>query len=265
MEKTAPRIEIFPQTLSWGEVLWASSHPIGPENLTLKVVIDDAPNLPPDIIIPEISGNKQMLGLIAVTGTSENPVLTTKLTDYRNHVGTNLNQGNFEKIRATHPELLANGIVVCSLIFTSDNRLVLGNRMNGLPGVIGGTLNTDEKRPMTYSYHLFMHMEDEIQEELGWSENEFESASTRLLGIVLNGKKLRPLLVFVTSTSLTSDEINQIFNDRGNKEEHTGLIFLENTPQNLSQFLADHPNDASTTLATLDSLKLYGITHPIFL
>jgi len=253
------------QLLTPPEILWATGKLLGPDELQLVVSIDNRPTFPRHIEqqIQESWQSKpgrrngQLLGLVRVDTTPEGlPILVTKLTDYRDHTGTNLHQPVFESLQ--HQEhLLANGLVTCSIISTRDRCLVLGIRPKGIPGVIGGTINTDELRPMTYGYHLFMHTEDEIQEELGLSDEDMDISPTRLLGIVQNQNNLRPLLVFVTQSQLSSADIASRFQTYGDRSEHSDLLLVPDTRSGLEAFLASHPDPKSTTMATLDALQLY--------
>ena len=47
----------------------------------------------------------------------------------------------------------------------------------------------------------------------------------------------------------------------GNKAEHSGLLFIPNSVESVTRFLAEHFTDKTTTLATIDSL-LYYLDYP---
>lgn len=251
-----------PETLTPFEILNFFPQPLGPDQVDLKVWVDDTVQFAPEIkanidkkwaSLPD-ARNGDMLGLIRTEMVNGKLVLHTKSTDYRTYQGTNLTPENYTLLEGT-PELLGNGLVCTAVIITADNKLVLGLRTNGKIGSIGGTVNTDETFPQTRSIHLFLHQNEEIQQELGLTRGDMKTSTTRLLAVSRSTTNRRPLLTFIHRTPLTSDEISAHFQTSGDKSEHSQILFIPNNPSAISDFLSHPPSPLQP--AAVESLSLF--------
>lgn len=239
--------------------------PLKVTQVDLVVTIRDTQKYPPEIQIridgnwerrSRTSYNGELLSLQRTEELADHLTIFAGATDYKTYLGTNLNQANYEALKE-HPEMLSNALVSTAIIITSDNRIVLGRRA-GCPqiGTIGGTVNTDEKFPMTHATHLFMHIEDEIKEELGISDSQMENADTRLLAVSKSTYDNRQTLTFIHRSPLTADQFKHAFRSKGAKDEHTELYIIDNSEKSVRDFV-NRFNDYSATPAALDSFSIY--------
>lgn len=244
------------------EILWYKFPPIGSGELKVKTLVGYKPKLHPDTIEAmkeklaktTIKHDGILASFLGIDPTKEGLQLRTGLTHYSTQVGINVNWRD-PRIQRHPDSLYHGGIVLSSIILTSDCHIILGNRPvddHTIPGIIGGTANRDEiVGPLTEGIHYFNLMNSEINEELGLeSEN-------KLVALLVNQNSGRPLLLFLTHIKFNKTEVLELFQEKGNKSEHPSLYSLPTDKKSVRTFLRQHPNDSLTTLATIDALSFY--------
>jgi len=248
------------------QILWQAHPSIGPNQLRVTTLIHDKPRLHPEVqaaieekaASKKIARNGTLASLVEFESSATGLHITTGLTNYVTQVGIN---ANYQDPRISrHPDSLRHGsLVLSALVISSDGFIVLGNRPMGkdhtIPGIIGGTANRDEKTgPLTEGVHYFNLINSEVEEELGVHPDE---TLTALLALLINPLSGRPLLLFLSKSSLSKSQVSQRFSEGGNKAEHESLYFLPADIDSVKAFLKQHPSDLSTTLATIDALSFY--------
>jgi len=153
-------------------------------------------------------------------------------TDYKDLVGTNLCHPEIAEEYGT--EYLSNGTAACSVVITTDHKLVVqqrSDRMYEHPGkyhVCGGNLEPDEGGPKYLS--PFSIMKRELWEELGIEPKYI--ADMHCLGLVKDGHTLKPEMIFETLLRVPADDIA-----RGKGPEHKQLLLINESASELLEFL----------------------------
>lgn len=161
------------------------------------------------------------------------------LTDYREFVGTNV--ANPDVGERFGEEQLANGTGVCSVLETSDGRLILQRRSDTVfehPGMLhfcGGALDPIHQagRPVADPFAV---MQREFDEELGLRSDAL--GEMRLLGLARDGATLKPDVMLHTRTALTAADVLSI-----EGEEHEALVDVPVAPSALTAWMTEHWND----------------------
>lgn len=229
------------------ELSWSTKTPKTATELDFQVYINGSNSYPHlQHLIDEqiVQRNGQVFNLENVFVSSNDQLrLVVGLTDYKTHTAALKHP---DKFSPTEP-----GICVGSLVITSDNQIVLGIRTDGKTSIFGGTLNTDEEYPMTHPHHIFYHMQQELFEELGLPKTETENTS--LFAITRRIKNHRPLFLFQTKTNKTLSQIERLFSDFGNKDEHSAITSLEHTKSAIQEFI----NASNANSSTHEMLSVY--------
>ncbi|HUX06964.1 MAG TPA: hypothetical protein VMX35_06575 [Acidobacteriota bacterium] len=151
-------------------------------------------------------------------------------TGYKDFVGTNLRDPSLPPAKRADP--LGNS----ALVFTSDDRIMLGRRSGkvfGHPGrvhCIGGHIEPD--RHLTgRRLDTFAAISDEVIEELNVEAKDI--AEITCLGLVRDAATHQPEQMFAVRVNLTSRELHP----RG--PEHETLAAVVNSAKEIEKFLAD--------------------------
>lgn len=264
--------ETFPKKTAWGEIVWATRSPLTPDEVETHIILGTPQPKPPPEVTASIDQtwkkkqaadpgiwNGLILSLISVSKPNGKLILNVQPSDYRRLLGTHHNPEIVNK----YPDRMAQTLVACSIPTTTDNQIVMGCRQpDGLVGVLGGTVNYDERDSSgnhffnNSGFDLFRQINSELEEETGMLPSDMQKVDTRLLGLTTHASTLRPLLVFVSRLPLSSTELAAKFAATGKKDEHKGLIFIPNTSEDISKFNAGFQSN-STTAATVDALDVY--------
>jgi hypothetical protein len=155
-------------------------------------------------------------------------------TDYREFLGTNV--AHPEWLGKYGKEYMSNALAICSVIETSDDKIVVGKRSDKL-AEYASWFHTVGGHPNPRNYHgakdcdLFHAMRHELRGEIGLKDKEI--SYQRVLGLVENTGTHKPELVFITKTSMPSYDIP--LRRKSEREEHTKLMAI--SPRKLSFFL----------------------------
>lgn len=151
-----------------------------------------------------------------------------------------------KKLCQLDTSLLANHIGVGTLVFTSDNYLILPVRASNKVAIgqrkispsISGTSSYDEDMSHSRIAPIAAWMR-EGREELGLEDSDYEDGSAVFLGVTrefLRGGK--PEFFFATRLSITRAEVAQKFNSATDKWENEELTWFE-FPSLTSPFTTD--------------------------
>jgi len=155
---------------------------------------------------------------------------TTKITlgetTYKQLQGTNATNSILGDIYGE--KYLSNGLLVESIVKTSDNKYVLGKRNAGHKNefeqfsIFGGTIDKSENEIQT-SKDFFNAPKLELKQELGIDDSDIEDL--KLIAIFKDYKKY-PIFLFLVDLKQDSDQLNELFVDKGSKDEHIGVEFF---------------------------------------
>ncbi len=163
------------------------------------------------------------------------------LADYREFVGTNVANPDIEQ--RFGEAFLANGTGVCSVLLTSDDKIVLQRRSQTVfehPGTLhfcGGSLSPVDTGGRL-SADPFEVMTIEFDEELGLPRSAIVEMSC--LGIARDTQTLKPDILLLTRLALPAEAILNFTGD-----EHSDLIAISNSPAELHQWIGDHWNEVA--------------------
>lgn len=152
-------------------------------------------------------------------------------SDYKSFYGTNITHAN--DFKATS---LANTLAVCTILETSDCKVIIGKRSNKLAEgterwhVPGGTI---EYCPNKVN-HPFDVMCRELKEEL----NLDDILSMVCLGFGENMKMHKPEFLLLTKTKLTSKQIEKNMSKAKDFYEHSEIVFIDKNK--ISDFVQTH-------------------------
>ncbi len=141
-------------------------------------------------------------------------------SDYKAYYGTNIKNSMILNNKSD----LANTLAVCSVVETSDQKIIVGKRGKHLAEgtslwhVPGGTLEYYSDR----ENHPFEVMKRELLEEL----NLKEITSMICLGFGENLNFQKPEFLLYTTTDLTSEEIANSLEKASDYNEHSEIRFI---------------------------------------
>ena len=153
-------------------------------------------------------------------------------SDYKSYFGTNIK--NLTEINNNN--LLANTLAVCTVVVTSDNKIIIGKRGTHLAEgtalwhVPGGTLEYYPER----ANHPFEVMKRELHEEL----NLTTISSMHYLGFGINLVFNKPEFLLYTKTNLTSTEIKTNMINATDYNEHSEIRFID--VSDITSFIDTH-------------------------
>jgi hypothetical protein len=165
--------------------------------------------------------------------SSDTLSITFGSTDYKELVGTNLS--NPEIASRFGEEYLSNGTAACSVVVTTDHKLIVqrrNERVYEYPGryhVCGGNLEPD-KCGSSKCPSPFAEMRKELREEILVESHCI--VDMHCLGIARDSHTLKPEILFETLLSIPSDSIVQ-----GPGPEHQRLLLLEESASEVLEFL----------------------------
>lgn len=182
----------------------------------------------------------QEKGRIAVGLLSLRNTTVYRLNSYEeveNALSVSLSETTFRELQGTNAtnwilgdiygkDHLANGILVQSLVLTSDNQLVLGTRIDGTKeasetwAIFGGSFGKDEVDVITPG-SIFKMMRLELREELGIIDDQLASVVFHAL---FEDWKYYPVFLFVSRLNISAEELENLF-AKHVTDEHAGLVF----------------------------------------
>lgn len=168
-----------------------------------------------------------MVRLISFSMESGIPVIEMERTSYRVFCGTN------RRIPRAADGDCADGVGICGVVVTGDNKIVIGRRSEKVYEyphyyhVIGGNMDPDNHRN---SYNIpdpFVAFQREVEEETG-AMVPLEDIG--LIGLARNKSTHKPEFLFMVKVETASEKIEM-------DEEHGGLKFIEDNRRSLWKFL----------------------------
>ncbi|MBI9031360.1 NUDIX hydrolase [bacterium] len=166
-------------------------------------------------------------------------------SDYKSYYGTNIRSSRSISDKSE----LANTLAVCTVVETSDNKIIVGRRGKHLAEgtslwhVPGGTLEYYPDRVN----HPFDVMRRELEEEL----NLTSISSMICLGLGENLNFKKPEFLLYTTTNLTSTEIAKKLEQASDANEHSEIRFIP--AHEISEFM---DNNNFTEIGTA-AVELY--------
>ncbi len=159
-------------------------------------------------------------------------------TCYRDFVGTNFNHASLVS-RHGH-DCFANPVGISATPITRDGFILYGRRNDrvmfhaGYLHTIGGSLEPPDRLP-SGGYDLFGAAMRELCEELAVTPDEVEELVCT--GIVRDTKIVQPEVLFDAELTLTRDEVLQRFDPNDPDQEHTGIEYCPDEPEDVLRFL----------------------------
>lgn len=148
-----------------------------------------------------------------------------------------------------------------TLVITGDNKLVIGqmNKHTARAGVIccsgGGIDHGDLRGNLVDLEHSSAH---ELREELGMDPYASDVTAFFPAYIKTGGPKHKISVLYEVHTTLSSHDFAKNYKafvaelaDKAEKPEYAQLFYVENTPQAVEQFIAEHNTDLDEYLADL--------------
>lgn len=189
--------------------------------------------------IAETSGQKLFSGdLVRLKGFSESTnSLALKLgpTTYKDYVGTHLQLDQISRIVGDEhlSGYLANPLATCAVIVSGDNKILIGKRSMktvDYPGyfhVPGGHIEL--RHVQRKNIDLSLAIRDELYEEFAIRNSDIKNLICT--GLAEDSISKKPELTFMAQMKVNHESILPV------TEEHTEAIWLEATPESVTDFL----------------------------
>jgi 8-oxo-dGTP pyrophosphatase MutT (NUDIX family) len=225
------------------KVLWAGK--CSPEDITIKIT-DEKPKTNP-IINKSVdqhweefvkgrksvgleSWESNIYGLFDYQTQNNKLILTLGTVSFKYNQGTNATSWILGDIFGT--EYLAKTILVQTIVYTKDGLVVLGRRRTGVKdeyepyAIFGGTADKDGQEGLIInnSHDFFATIKRELREELGLKDEHISSIS---LTHLFEDYKYYQVFLFQTHTNLTTEELQDLFEKKGNKFEHSRVEIMK--------------------------------------
>ncbi len=198
--------------------------------------------------------NGDLIRLIAAKVHCDALHLTLSPTCYRDFVGTNLNRTYHDL--PIEQKVFANALGMSVVPVTTDGFIVLGLRNDtviyhaGWIHTIGGMLediDRTEKQVAIVGCAL-----RELSEELLVKENECQPLD--MIALACDTSLLQPELILTTQLSLTRRELENRFDASLVGQEHSQLVFVHDSPDEIIPFISRSPQLTPLAQAALLTL-----------